>query len=146
MLLDVKSFCDKWLFYHILTFLKLKPEYAEGTRPIPWLLRLRHDGNPDSKVHETNMGPIWGRQDPDEPHVGPMNCAIWVNGYFSAAWNTDWLLLTVWMTKLICRKQLTNNYLHISKISLFNEPTYNAGQDSTYYFAVKIYWTLSLID
>ena len=31
----------------------------------------------DSKVHGTNMGPIWGRQDPDGHHVGPMNFAIW---------------------------------------------------------------------
>ena len=33
---------------------------------------------PDSKVHGTNMGPIWGRQDPGGSHVGPMNFAIWV--------------------------------------------------------------------
>ena len=33
---------------------------------------------PDSKVHGANMGPIWGRQDPNGPHVGPMNLAIWV--------------------------------------------------------------------
>ena len=33
--------------------------------------------NPDSKVHGANMGPIWGQQDPGEPHVGPMNFAIW---------------------------------------------------------------------
>ena len=33
---------------------------------------------PDSKVHGGNMGPIWGRQDPGGPHVGPMNFAIWV--------------------------------------------------------------------
>ena len=39
---------------------------------IPWLL-YQH---PDSKVHRANMGPIWGRQDPDGPHVGPMNLAI----------------------------------------------------------------------
>ena len=26
---------------------------------------------PDSKVHGANMGPIWGRQDPGGPHVGP---------------------------------------------------------------------------
>ena len=27
------------------------------------------------------MGPIWGRQDPGGPHVGPMNIAIWdING------------------------------------------------------------------
>ena len=34
-------------------------------------------GFPDSKVHGANMGPIWGRQDPGGPHVGPMNFAIW---------------------------------------------------------------------
>ena len=26
---------------------------------------------PDSKVYGTNMGPIWDRQDPGGPHVGP---------------------------------------------------------------------------
>ena len=31
----------------------------------------------DSKVDRANMGPIWGRQDPGGPHVGPMNSAIW---------------------------------------------------------------------
>ena len=32
---------------------------------------------PESKVHGANMGPIWGRQDPGGPHVGPVNFAIW---------------------------------------------------------------------
>ena len=32
--------------------------------------------NPDSKFDGANMGPIWGRQDPGGPHVGPMNIAI----------------------------------------------------------------------
>ena len=32
---------------------------------------------PDSKVHEANMGPIWGRQDAGGPHVGPVNFPIW---------------------------------------------------------------------
>ena len=36
------------------------------------------DKYPDSKVHGANMGPIWGRQDPGGPHVGPMNFAIWI--------------------------------------------------------------------
>ena len=36
---------------------------------------------PDSKVHGAKMGPIWGRQDPGGPHVGPMNFAIWVDRY-----------------------------------------------------------------
>ena len=34
---------------------------------------------PNSKVHEANMGPIWGRQNPGGPHVGPMNFAIWAH-------------------------------------------------------------------
>ena len=38
---------------------------------------------PDSKVHGANMGPIWGRQDPGGPHVGPINFAIWVGFYQS---------------------------------------------------------------
>ena len=37
----------------------------------------RPGDNPDSKVHGANMGPIWDRQDPGGPHVGPMNFAIW---------------------------------------------------------------------
>ena len=32
---------------------------------------------PESKVHGANMGPIWDRQGPGGPHVGPMNFAIW---------------------------------------------------------------------
>ena len=31
----------------------------------------------DSKIHGANMGPIWGRQDPGGPHLGPMNLGIW---------------------------------------------------------------------
>ena len=33
----------------------------------------------DSKVDGANMGPIWGRQNPGGPHVGPINLAIWDN-------------------------------------------------------------------
>ena len=28
-------------------------------------------------LHGANMGPIWGRQDPDGPHAGPMNYLKW---------------------------------------------------------------------
>ena len=38
------------------------------------------ENTPDSKVHGANMGPIWGRQDPGGPHVGPMNFVIWDSG------------------------------------------------------------------
>ena len=37
---------------------------------------------PDSKFYGANVVPIWGRQDPGGPHVGPMNLAIW--GVFQA--------------------------------------------------------------
>ena len=42
---------------------------------------------PDSKVHGAIMGPIWGRQDPGGPHVGPMNFVIWV---VSLLWPIQW--------------------------------------------------------
>ena len=49
---------------------------------------------PDSKVHGANMGPIWGRQDPGGPHVGPMNFATWVVFlFFLIFWN---LRISVW--------------------------------------------------
>ena len=31
---------------------------------------------PDGKVHGVNMGPIYDRQDPGGPHIGPMDFAI----------------------------------------------------------------------
>ena len=54
--------------------------------------------NPDSKVHGANMGPIWGRQDPGGPHVGPMNFAIWeylrdhFANYFSVRIEIRWTI------------------------------------------------------
>ena len=32
----------------------------------------------ENKVPRANMGPIWGRQGPGGPHVGPLNFVIWV--------------------------------------------------------------------
>ena len=42
-----------------------------------WIIIAYDDVIHDSKVHGGNMGPIWGRQDPGGPHVGPMKFAIW---------------------------------------------------------------------
>ena len=44
---------------------------------------------PDSKVHGGNMGPIWGRQDPGGPHIGPMNFAIWIMLPVISSYDTD---------------------------------------------------------
>ena len=49
----------------------------------PFRIELHHGNIPDSKVHGANVGPIWGRQDPGGPHVGPMNLAIWDVAIFS---------------------------------------------------------------
>ena len=48
--------------------------------PVFWDTLPPHDYPyyPDNKVHGANMGPIWGRQGPGGPHVGPMNFAAWV--------------------------------------------------------------------
>ena len=43
-----------------------------------WLCLSHFCSFPDSKVHGANMRPIWGRQEPGRPHVGPINFAIWV--------------------------------------------------------------------
>ena len=53
-------------------------------RSSPWTARYARSRSravstlPDSKIHGANMGPIWVRQDPGGPHVGPTNFAIWV--------------------------------------------------------------------
>ena len=48
--------------------------FHEGV--MTWKHSPHHNGL-DSKVRGANMGPIWGRQDPGGPHVGPTILAIW---------------------------------------------------------------------
>ena len=50
--------------------------HGPGNSTMVYILAIT-ENIPDSKVHGANMGPIWGRQDPGGPHVGPMNFAIW---------------------------------------------------------------------
>ena len=57
---------------------------------------------PDSKVHGANMGPIWGRQDPGGPHVGPMNFVIWVS--------YPTRLLELWASMSNCTDPLWREY------------------------------------
>ena len=54
---------------------------------------------PDSKVHGANMGPIWGRQDPGGPHVGPMNFAIWDVSLATHAIVISFDILSFWPSK-----------------------------------------------
>ena len=50
---------------------------ASAADVIRYLLQQGYQSIPNSKVHVANMGPIWGRQDPGGPHVGPTNFAMW---------------------------------------------------------------------
>ena len=52
------------------------PKHIQQTPPYEIEIWLSVVIGYDSKVHGANMGPIWGRQDPGGPHVGPMNFAI----------------------------------------------------------------------
>ena len=52
-------------------------EWCTTGKGLSTIQTLIHHQLPDSKVHVANMEPIWGRQDPDGPHVGPTNFAIW---------------------------------------------------------------------
>ena len=68
--------------YHaFLQKMKLKaPSFSDSRNvkhKVSIVFRIGSFNDPDSKAYGANMGPIWGRQDPDGPHVGPMNFAIW---------------------------------------------------------------------
>ena len=58
-----------------------------------WLYMSSDREYPDSKVSGAKMGPIWGRQDPGGPHVGPMNFAIWVATSLLSynSWHSLWI-------------------------------------------------------
>ena len=60
---------DYFLFLLCVMVLSFRPDDAYSSALVHTI--------PDSKVHGANMGPIWGRQDPGGPHVGPMTFAIW---------------------------------------------------------------------
>ena len=59
----INTWCSCWSFKGDLPCLQKKTGHQNQTQ--------------NSKVHGANMGPIWGRQSPGGPHVGPMNFAIW---------------------------------------------------------------------
>ena len=50
-------------------FLQVPPTKADGAEQSGDVVQ----NTPDSKAHGANMGPIWGREDPDGPNVGSMN-------------------------------------------------------------------------
>ena len=76
--------------------------------------------HPDGKIHWANIGPIWGRQDPGGPHVGPMNFAIWADlvgivaltrmGCFE---EISYLTMSgLWLLLNICMASLSRTTIH----------------------------------
>ena len=66
----------KWMWSEPLHFVH---EIKVGDSVVQLPHPTKHQSEWDSKVHGANMGPIWGRQDPGGPYIGPMNFAIWVS-------------------------------------------------------------------
>ena len=58
---------------------------------------------PNSKVHGAHMGPIWSRQDPGGPHVGPKDFAIWVSDRNS---RSHTISLHIWFQSFYCMGEL----------------------------------------
>ena len=79
----LQRYLEKNVFFLLFVAILFKPQNECGSQ-----LKVRRGAEhrwaviiytlllPISKVHGANMGPIWGRQDPGGPHVGPMNFAI----------------------------------------------------------------------
>ena len=67
-------------------------ELFGGRRNMSYVLM---DLIPDSKVDGANMGPVWGRQDPGGPHVGPMNFAAMYLGYYHKTSKLLYFLFTI---------------------------------------------------
>ena len=72
------------LWCHCNVCSQWRAQYPHCTQSISWLMMTKYQEesghqNPDSMVHGANMGPIWGRQDRGEPHVGPRNFALWAS-------------------------------------------------------------------
>ena len=67
---------DSSVAWHVLS------TYSSSAGACPYQQKISLGGlksytTPDGKVRGASMGPIWGRQDPDGPHDGPTNFAIW---------------------------------------------------------------------
>ena len=76
---QTKPYCTAVMYQATLATKATHEHIYHFDRYLSWnLLVIAKPCFPDSKVHGANMGPIWGRQDPGGPHVGPMNIAIWV--------------------------------------------------------------------
>ena len=81
-----------WLANRELSYHHVGSYRYDNLRCHPWRQNYQWKLFPNSKVHWTNMEPIWGRQDPCWPHVGPMNFSIWVGFSVYRPYYLWWLI------------------------------------------------------
>ena len=85
-------------------------------------------GIPDSKVDGANMGPIWGRQDPGGPHVGPINLVIWD---WPGVWSRNTWFCVHWKWNTLNAQQAKKPGVHLVDTTqvcfIFNEHTTNCS-------------------
>ena len=94
-----------------------------STEEVPALTQqLSWSQFPDSKVHAAHMGPIWGRQDPGGPYVGPMNLAIWdllilvdYSSVTSLKWHGVGLVVSSVTHPIVRNVNIINNSLYDSR-------------------------------
>ena len=95
---------------------------------------------PDSKVHGANMGPIWGRQDPGGPHVGPMNFATWDTFKYISLNEDVWISLKIPL-KVVPKVQI-NSIPALVQIMAWCQPDHYLNQWWLNYW--RIYQSLHL--
>ena len=71
----------------------------------------------DRKIHGANMGPIWGRQDPGGPHVGPMSFAFWELYIYT------YLFTYLRTFPSVLSKLFAWNFCHMKSMILFHKNT-----------------------
>ena len=111
-----------------------------GTSQFYWhliALLCWHSGQlydyPDSKVHGANMGPIWGRQNPGGPHIGPMLSGYPVSVIMSCL--NRRLLISIW-EKIILLCKILSYHASSRLVYCFNEYGKKMGQIT--YFAMNV--------
>ena len=69
-------------------------------------------------------GPIWGRQDPGGPHVGPMNIAIWVSMLYLPEQSVEFATYHIFPGTSRCMGTLNVTYYLGTFIFHWQEPGY----------------------
>ena len=112
--------------------------FVVGTTSIqerPPQYQLWMEKYPDSKVHGTNMGPVWGRQVPGGPHVGPWN---WYLGMLKYCLSSAWVILVSHFRSIGFWRVYDNIEFLLLKLLSFFWLTYHCSMGL--YFSDLIKW------